>query len=261
MPPITVFAAFTRLEMMDRWFEDLFSTDLDPRNTNLAFIVDCNEEEGGMKIYAKIMDEMNKVQFRKFLITRNLEHHVNSVNIPIRRKRIAEIKQQSKELIANLDGDYVLSLEDDTVFTNLCVKRLYSLASQPYVGMVTTYEAGRWTNKIIGVWNFNNVRNPTECWTELPNEDFEECDAAGFFCYLTRTELYLKHDYTTELSEPWGPDVNYGLWLRRNDYVNYVDWSQPCGHNTGSGIISPNSNLYTEHFYKTGENEWVRRKQ
>lgn len=263
LPVITIFCPFTRLEMMDRWFDDLASTDLDPSQTNLAFIIDTDEEEP--LIYARIMQEMNRTKFRKFLITRNRDHHVNPVNIPIRRKRIAEIHNQSKAMISELDGVYVLGLEDDTVFTNLSVKRLY----QPFLqyedcGLVSTYEAGRWHNKIIGIWQFDDVNNPTQCWTMLPDKYYEEIDAAGMYCYLTPKELYLEHHYNSQDWEPWGPDVNYGLYLRREGYRNFVDWSQPCGHSDGGIIITPNNNLYTEHFFKQdiGDiNAWVRKRQ
>lgn len=263
MPLITVFCPMTRLEYLDRWFDDLASTDLRPSDTNLAFIIDIEHEEGGAKIRARIMEEMNKTSFRKFLIVQN-EHHVNEVNIPIRRQRIAEIHEQSKALISSLDGQFVLGLEDDTVFTNLSVQRLY----QPFkdfpndiYGLVTAYEAGRWFNKMIGVWQFDDASDPAECWTMLPGRGYEEIDAAGMYCYLTPTDLYLQHKYYSEVWQPWGPDVNYGLWLRQMGFTNLVDWSQPCGHRDDKGIITPNSNLMSEHFWKQAPNEWVRRRQ
>lgn len=246
-PVITVVCFFTRLEMIGRWFDDLASTDLDPTRTNLCFIVDCNEP----KIYAFIMEEMNKTKFRKFLIHRNYEHVVNEVNIPIRRQRIVELHEQSKELVRQCDGEYILGLEDDTVFTNLCVGRLLDKAQGDQVGLVSAYEAGRWHAKIIGVWKFDDALEPKECRTMLPDRGFESVDAAGFYCYVTRTQFYLDHDYSTENWQPWGPDVNFGLWLRKMGYKNYVDWSQPCGHADGDMVISPNGELVSERFIKT----------
>lgn len=262
MRPITVFCPVTRYEYMDRWFDDLASTDLRPDMTNLAFIIDVEHEEGGAKIRARIMDEMNKTKFRQFLIIQN-EHRVNEVNIPIRRRRIAEIHEQSKDLIRALDGEFVLGLEDDTVFTNLCVKRLIDPLNDPTIGMVSAYEAGRWHRKIIGIWQFDDALDPKECWTALPDKDkdYEHIDAAGFYCYVTRVEDYLQHTYTSEVWQPWGPDVNFGLWLRREGYCNLVDWSQPCGHRDTDIIITPNSDLFSEHFIKTAPNEWAGRKQ
>jgi hypothetical protein len=264
MPPITIFCPFTRPHYVRRWFDDLASTDLRPENVNLALIIDCEGDEGGKQIYARIMEEMNRTTFRKFVIIRNYEHHVNEMSIPIRRRRIAEIHEQSKDIIRALDGEFVLGLEDDTVFTNLCVQRLY----QPFednmkpVGFVTAYGAGRWHNKIIGVWGFDNVDDPKMCWTELPDKDYQECDAAGFYCYLTPTQFYLEHEYKSEDWEPYGPDVRYGLQLRQKGFVNLVDWSQPCGHNDGDVIITPNNNLYSECFWYDEEVKgWVRKRQ
>lgn len=271
MPLITVFCPFTRPELVYQWFECLYTTDLDPASTNLCFIVDCDEP----KIYARIMDHMNMHPFRKFMIIRNYDHHVNPINIPIRRKRIAEIHEQVKDVIASLDGEYVFGLEDDTVFTGLQVHRLLEPFSDIFprdaktkVGFVTAYEAGRWQNKIIGAWNFDNVEDPKECWTLLPDKGYEEIDAAGFYCYLTPTDLFVKAPYTSEIWQPWGPDVNYGLWLRKQGYSNYVDWEQPCGHYDQGIIIQPMSQLYSEHFwfdpapeFPNGMPQWIRRKQ
>jgi hypothetical protein len=265
MPPITVFCPFTRPEYVKRWFDDLASTDLDPANTNLAFIIDIGEDDFGQhlgaKIYSRILDEMNRTNYRKYIIARNYEHKVMG-SITMRRKRIAEVHNQSKQMIIALDGQYVLGLEDDTVFTNLCVERLFRPFKNDNVGLVSAYEAGRWNMKMIGIWGFDDVKNPKECWTELPGKDYAEIDAAGFYCYLTPTTLYLQHQYDTEVADPYGPDVRYGLDLRQQGFHNYVDWSQPCGHIDGDVIITPNSDLFVERFtYDEKLKGWLRHKQ
>ena len=265
MPPITVFCPFTRAEYVRRWFDDLASTDLKAENTNLVFIIDIGEDQFGQnigaKIYSRILDEMQRTYYRQYVIARNYDHHVSG-SIPARRKRIAEIHNQSKEMIKAVDGQFVLGLEDDTVFTNLCVERLYrKFVEHEDTGLVSAYEAGRWNQKIIGIWGFDNVDDPKSCWTELPKTDYEEIDAAGMYCYLTPTELYLQHDYSSEDWQPWGPDVNYGLDLRRKGYTNYVDWSQACGHIDFDRIITPNDNLYVENFwYDEKLKGWVRKR-
>lgn len=264
MPSITVFCAFTRLEMVHRWFNDLESTDLAPETTSLAFIIDCNEP----KIYKRLIDRINDSGFSRYLILRNYDHEVAAAHIPRRRQRIAEIHEQSKSLIANFGNEWVLGLEDDTVFTDLNVSRWWLKARADQVGLVSGYQAGRWHNKIIGVWDTDDPNNPTEAWTMLPGKDFEEIDAVGFYGYLTRAQYYLEHNYHTELYEPWGPDVNYGLYLRRMGLKNYVDWTQPLGHFDQGTIITPDHDLHADHFYinKSSEYEtqtpqWVRRRQ
>ena len=268
MPPITVFCPFTRPEYVKRWFDDLASTDLRPDMTNLAFIIDVGEDEFGQhlgaKIYSRILEEMQRTNYRKYVITRNYDHKVPG-SIITRRKRIAEVHNQSKQMIIALDGQYVLGLEDDTVFTNLCVQRLLDpFLEEDWldVGLVSAYEAGRWNMKMIGIWGFDDVKNPKECWTELPGKDYAEIDAAGFYCYLTPTTLYLNHSYGTDIVDPYGPDVRYGLDLRQKGYHNFVDWSQPCGHIDGDVIITPNDNLYVERFHFDEKLKgWLREKQ
>lgn len=258
MPPITVFCAFTRVDMINRWLDNLLSTDLEPSNTNLAFIIDCGLESGGPKIYKRIHDFLNIHQYRNVLIIRNYDHEPNEGHIITRRKRIVEIHEQSKSLIANLDGEFILGLEDDTVFENLSVKRLYSKACLEDTGLVSTYEAGRWFNKLIGIWGFDDIENPTQCWTLLPNSDFEEVDATGWYCYLTRKQYWLDATYHTDIADPYGPDVNFGLYLRKRGLINYVDWEQPTGHNAGDVIILPEGKLHVEHFIL--DKVWVRQK-
>jgi hypothetical protein len=258
LPIITVFFPITRAHYVGHVLSDLASTDLEPSRTNLVFLIDCESPNS----YARIMQEMNRVQYRKFIIIRNYEHTVNEANIPLRRQRIAEIHNQSKEAIRALDGEYVLGLEDDTVFTNLSVEGLYwpFIRKEKRVGLVSAYQAGRWYNKIVGIWQFDDATDPGECWTALPGEGYEDIDAAGFYCYLTPTELYLAHHYSTHISDPWGPDVGYGLALSSQDYTNYVDWQQPVGHRDQDKIILPESQLYQESFVKT-DLGWERRKQ
>lgn len=250
MKPITVYIPFTRPESVEPFFNDLRTIGIDLSLINLAITVDRGEIEG-VQIYEKIMKEMNTFNYRKFLVIRNQDHRVNEVNIGVRRERIAEIHNQVKPLIAELDGEYVLGLEDDTSFTNLNVTRLIEKLQEPNVGLVTAYEAGRWYKKIIGVWQFDNVDDPKSCWTCLPSYDFESIDAAGFYAYVTPTDLFLAHNYNTESWQPWGPDVNYGFWLRQNGYDNYVDWSQPCNHRDGDSVIEPRGNLCSEQFVKS----------
>ena len=80
MPPITIFCPFTRPEYVKRWFDDLASTDLKAENVNLAFIIDIGEDimgqDQGPKIYARILREMERTKYRKYVIIRNYDHHV-----------------------------------------------------------------------------------------------------------------------------------------------------------------------------------------
>lgn len=270
MPPITVFCPFTRHVYVRRFFDDLYSTDLKPENTNLVFTIDIGEDEMGQEvgkmIYTRIMEQMNRldrVAFRKFIIIRNFDHHVNNINIGVRRKRIAEIHNQAKEAIIALDGQYVLGLEDDTVFTNLNVAKLYKpFQEHKDTGLVSTYEAGRWLNKIIGVWFFDDVKHPTKCRTAGLHDitgEIGEVDATGMYAYLTPTTLFLQHHYYTEDWQPYGPDVNYGLWLRQEGYKNYVDWSQPTGHIDMDRIIMPDGDIYEEEFIEQKHKAWDRK--
>lgn len=261
MPPITVYCPFTRADMVGRFFDDLESTDLEKERTNLALVIDKDMP----KVYPIMLERAQG--YRGVIIIRNYEHEVNDRHVTIRRQRIAQLHEDSKELIANLDGEFVLGLEDDTTFKNLNVNRMWLRARADQVGFVSAYEAGRWFSKYIGIWKTDNPWEPKEIHSLTPIGEFEEIDAAGWYCFLTKKQHWLEATYETETWQPWGPDVNFGLELRRKGFKNYVDWNQPCGHYDQGRIIKPVHDLVQEQFvldenpkYKNGFPQWVRKK-
>lgn len=239
-PVITLFCAFSRSWVLDRWLKNLSKLNYNPKLINLAFIIDIDDPWIATKL-GQLSDK-----YRAFTIEINREWHPNEVRPIERRKRIAEVKNQSKKMIKGLGSEYVLGLEDDTVFDGLDIKRLL----KPFddfpstVGMVGGVQCGRWHMKMLGVWEFDNIDNPKEAITLLPSPQggFEEVDAIGFYGYLTTKELYLEVPYQYN-GEPWGPDVGASLWLRKNGFHNFVDWETKYGHNDGNQILFPDKNL------------------
>lgn len=241
-PVITIFCAFTRRWAIDGWLENLAAVEHDPALTNLCFIIDGDEPyiHNMLKKFAK------EKGYRSFHVKNNYEWHANETQLKIRRQRVADIKNQSKELIALTDGEIVIGLEDDTVFDRLeSFASLYQpLLDSPSIGFVEGVQMGRWGANIIGAWSADNSQ-PTKITTILPpvlttDEDpigkfswmgLSEISGGGFYGYATRRQLYLDHDYYWATSQPWGPDVNYGLWLRENGYMCLINWGLIFGHN------------------------------
>lgn len=228
-PVITVFCAFTRRWAINRWIREFINIEHDPALTNLCFIVDCDEPY--------IENQLKKTfqyGYRSFHVRINPANQPNEIKLAIRRARVADVKNQSKDLIAKTDGEYIISFEDDTV-----MERLDSLATlynglDEVVGFVEGVQMGRWGANIIGAWEADNPGMPEVIKTLLPpaNPDivYQRITGGGFYGYATHRHLYLNHDYYTSTSQPWGPDVNFGFYVRSRGYNCYIDWSTIFGH-------------------------------
>lgn len=238
-PPITIFCAFTRQWAVDQWLENLTATQHDPALTNLCIIVD-----GDQQLIANTIKKFaEKHSYRSFHVKVNTDWHPNEVRLAIRRARVAEVHNQSKDLIAKTDGDLIVGLEDDTVFDrnpNWLLELITSMADD--VGFIEGIQMGRWGANMVGVWQFDDIHKPRQVKTLLPPDDGiarQEITGGGFYGYVTRRHLYLDHDYYTSTSQPWGPDVNYGVWVRQQGYKCYADWTIVFGHNDYNRTLYP----------------------
>lgn len=237
MPTIIIFCAFTRRWALDRWIEDLRSLNYPPNLINLCIIVDFD----GKYIIEVFQELVKNNGYRSFHYRLNDMWLPNEHRIAARRQRIAEVKNQSKDLIAKCDGDIVVSFEDDTVFTNLDLTRLIQpIRDNDTVGFVEGVQCGRWSIKLIGAWKVDEVKFPAYAHTLLPGvEEYEQIDAGGFYGYATRKDLYLQHDYYSSTNQPFGPDVNFGLYVRQRGYDCFIDWETIFGHNDYDKILYP----------------------
>lgn len=232
MQPIIITCFFSRRYLFDDWLEDFKKVEHDPANTSLAMIVDGDEPY--------IVNQLSKLAreggYKGFQIKVNSQWHPNETKLHIRRMRVADLKNQSKDLINNLEGDIIIGLEDDTVLDRLqSFKQLYDPLLNENTGFVEGVQMGRHGAKIIGAWLADDVYDPHKIETLLPSEGdlekkYEEITGGGFYGYATRRHLYLNHDYYTSASQPYGPDVNYGFYVNQKGYKCYIDWTLVFGH-------------------------------
>lgn len=216
--------------------------------TERIFYIDTDDLRTieGVKNYADDND--------KIIISGNPEP--SSVRITERRNRITTMRNETRKLV---DGttDYVISIEDDTIIPSDAIIKLTDMARKNTdLGIGSGVQVGRWKAKMIGIWKVDDVENPTKYIT-LPNTPYdyiEEIDATGMFCYITPTPLYKEMEYYWE--NPTGPDVAYGLELRRRGYKNIVDWSLVCGHNDFGKVLYPDGECVQILFEKEGD-KWV----
>lgn len=266
-PIITIFCPFTRRWAIDQWVANLENVEYDPAQTHLAFIIDTNLP------YArkKLTDYSNAKPHRSFQLVMNEEHLPNEVRIAKRRIRIAEVKNQSKAMIANTDCEFVIGLEDDTVFDRLpnfdrlLRPMLENGLSDEEVAFVSGVQIGRWGARIVGAWDIDDPFNPRHALTKLPPTDglkgYESISAGGWYGYATPRHYYLDHEYHSASTQPWGPDINYGLWLRQQNKKCLIDWNTEFGHKDYNRIAYPETYPLTQVLYtkdvKTGK--WDRR--
>lgn len=238
-PPITIFCAFTRDWAVDRWLENLSTLKHDPALTDLCFIIDMDNTS----VHNKLRLYAEKNGYRSCNTMMNEYHMPNEVRIAARRLRIAEMKNMSKDLIAKTEGQYIISFEDDTVFENTDVMRLIQpIIDDDGVGFVEGVQCGRWGVKMIGAWRMDNPRYPTQAETiPFPDQlkEYEEITAGGWYGYATQRQLYLNCEYYTSSAQPWGPDVNFGVWLKNQGYKCLIDWRTSFGHQDHGQILYP----------------------
>lgn len=171
-----------------------------------------------------------------------------------RRKRIVQVNNEARDLIG--DTDYVISVEDDTIIPEDAFEKLLYMATTKEIGTAQGVQVGRWGIQMIGAWRVNDVHNPTEALT-LPyiSTDarvIEKIDAGGWYCYITPTKLFKEIERGWH-GEPYGPDVVYGLELRKKGYQNYIDWSLVTGHQKGARVLWPDAEYLQTVYYKDGK--------
>lgn len=155
-----------------------------------------------------------------------------------RRNRITLAHNLMREQLGA--SSFVFGFEDDTVLPDGVLKKLTDswVSRVEDCGIVQGVQAGRWSSQYIGAWRSDNVLEPTE-FESMPykKKGLEEIDGGGLFCFLTPTAVYREMEFYWV--EPMGPDVWFGVELRRRGLVNYIDWSIPCGHVIGDEVLWP----------------------
>jgi hypothetical protein len=151
----------------------------------------------------------------------------------MRRERIVEMKKKSKELIG--DSFFVFCLEDDTFVAPDAYMRLYSHMKNTKVGIASGVEMGRWAYPMIGAWNITPLNDPIKVETvPYRTGGVQRVTSPGWYCYMTKTNLYKKADYRFE-AECLGPDVCYGWDVSKLGQEALIDWDVKCDHRQPDG--------------------------
>lgn len=162
------------------------------------------------------------------------EHPAQGINA--RRIRITENHARLREIVKAYQPDLVWQVEGDCNLPNDALERLlvdYDMLKGDDFGYVSGIQVGRHGIYCLGAW-----RNFTEDGFESIDHKLtgiQPVDATGFYCLLAPTDVWLSGEceWTDEV---WGPDVNWGLSIKKR---KYVDMDLPIGHIIKNGIIEP----------------------
>lgn len=234
-PTFSLFIPFTRDWIIDAFLENLDTLLIPLSETELVFYNDTDDTN----IQHRLRQYIENSNFLSGKLYMSGNKAPTETNATIRRERIVAMKNKSRELIS--DSDYTIGLEDDTfpIDPSSIRKLIDHIDGQENVGFVSGVERGRWGFSIIGAWEMDNVDDPTHVST-LPyrNNGVRPVDGAGWFCYITPTNLYKNANYRFE-ADCLGPDVCYVMDLRRQKYECLIDWTIVCAHRTRTANLLP----------------------
>lgn len=216
----------SRIDLLDIVLESLIGQTYPV--DNLLVIHDGSEND-----FITVRNKVSELKINTKLCIQSTNNGV-AISIPDRRKHIANIHNQAKELIS--DADWVFSIEDDGILPLDALERLVRLVNErDNVGMATGVELGRWGMPYVGAWTVNDI-NDIKVITSMENKTLEEpttiesIDACGLYCGLIRFDCYKQHTFFVD--NGLGADVNLGLFIRRLGFDNYIDWGIPLTHLT-----------------------------
>jgi len=249
---VTIVLPISRADYLAQVFAYLELMDCDAGNTNLIAIVD-----GSNELY---VDARNRVEMSKFAERLCVKYDdpgvYNKNDILDRRERISDIHNTVKTYIG--ECDYIFGVEDDTLVPKHALQQLLKgYVLYPYAGFIEGVELGRWSTYYVGAWKVDDVYNPTNIKSQLPPDSqytIQEIDSGGFYCFLTKRDNYINHTFKTFNNNTLGPDVDFGISLRRQGFSNYIDWGVSCIHrNRTQNISLAKDTPETVEFFKNGE--------
>lgn len=227
---VTIVLPVSRPDYLRRIFTQLELMKCDRTKVSIFAYVD-----GPMTLFEKARNLVVNSKFEQRLCVYRGKGQPNVGSVKRRRKRIADIHNEIKEYLE--PTDFVFLLEDDTLIpTNTLEKLLNLYTRRPYAGLISGLQIGRWGFDHLGAWRADDVYEPKQFISIPLAEELEMVDATGLYCCLTKYENYMKFNFEP-FKDALGPDVAFGMYLRREGLENFVDHSIKCEHLTKRGSI------------------------
>lgn len=238
-------AVFSRLELLS----------CDRGSTSLLCIVDGDVQ---LTVKARNFCEQSKFGSRLCVQYPQESSQPREHNLLGRRKRIADIHNFAKDYVNR--AQFIFLTEDDTILPANTLDRLHEAYKMyPYAGLVSGVQLGRHGIPHIGAWAADDIYDPTVIQSKDQGIGTEEIDAAGFFATLTRSENYMAHEHKPFGNNDLGPDVYYGLELRKQGYKNYIEWSINTTHKRQGGDLSLHNTVSLQVTFTKVNNQWKQR--
>lgn len=171
-----------------------------------------------------------------------------------RRNRIASVHNEIQAYLGN--ASHLFLIEDDTQFPAHTLKSLIK-NYDAFTGIVSGIQAGRHGYKHLGLWNVDDVYNPTRIFSITRSQGIKNIDATGLYCMLVKADYYKQHVFKP-FDTILGPDFDFGLSLRQLGLNNKADFSVNCLHLTPKDKIDAQDDIIQIEFIKTSES-WQRR--
>lgn len=174
-----------------------------------------------------------------------------------RRQRIALNHLLLAEAVKELQPTLVWQLEGDCDLPEDCLERLVQdyikvAREDADIAYVSGVQVGRHGLYALGAWNIPEDRESFES-VDHNLTGIQKVDATGFYCLLAPYSKWMEGRASWN-GEPWGPDVNWGLSIKGN---KYVDMDLHIGHIVKRGIIKPeHRSTCNVRFFKKPDGTW-----
>jgi hypothetical protein len=259
LPTTTIILPISRNQHLLKVFASLELLECDRERTGLLVCVD-----GESELYLTVRNLVEQSKFTKRLsVQGNIPGERREFSINTRRRRISAIHNEVRKLIKPCE--YVFLIEDDGVLPPDALSRLLAdYMAHPYAGFIEGVELGRWGIPHVGAWRADDVydmkrlesamparpellNDATRAIGRIPDQVVEEVDAGGLYATLTRYRHYVDHKFQPYEACAFGPDLEWGIWLRQQGYRNYIDWSVAVEHCQADGTsVHPRSTSITK---------------
>lgn len=248
---ITIVLPVSRAEYLDRVLGSLELLECRAENVNIIAIVD-----GDDKLFVQTRNKIQDLKFNERLTVKYKNPKpVTKFDIYARRLRIADIHNHIKQYINPCE--FIFGVEDDTLLPQNALQEMTTTyLDHPRAGMVQGVEMGRWGVPYVGAWKADDIYSPTVIESLDLGEGVEPVDCGGMYCFMTRYETYMAHEFKTFQKNSLGPDVEFGLELRKAGYENYVNWNVKCSHINNDKIISFKNTVPKKVIIKKHNTKW-----
>lgn len=252
MDRTTLILPISRDDFLDDFLSSIELLKCEPGKISVLAIVD-----GDVNLYLKVRNRFNSLKFDdKLVVQYKSKQSKLKFDTLSRRLRISEIHNFAKEHIGKTE--YIMVIEDDTIVPRDAYEKLHNhyLNVDMHAGFVQGIEVGRWGIRYLGAWVADDIYDTKEIKSTPLREGVKPVDAGGFYCFMTKTEYYINHEFKPFDNNGLGPDVDYGLEMRRQGLNNYTDYSIKCIHKTDKDDVIINNNINIVTMVKNETGRW-----